>query len=178
MKNMLQIIALAGIVAAGSLLAGCELTKSQTTINTPAVYNVTKDATGAVQTNLVSPASVTSEVKKERLWLPDGYALMLEQDLVGIDVECSSPSSATALPNVKFGQVHGSQRWLPTSTNQIYAPSLSVSGSADNKAVPFWVSNKGAFTSGNARTTQETDTNGVSSENSAIVPGTPAGQQK
>jgi hypothetical protein len=169
MKNKFEFTMLAAGVI--SLATGCTFTRETTTINTPALYNVSKDVSGALQTNLVAPASVATTVRKERLQLPNGYALLLEDDMFGMKLEMTSLSST--LPNLIMGQHHGSARWIPTSTNQLYAASMAVDGSIDNKAVPFWMSSKGTFTAGPVSATQTTDTNGVSSSVSAIVPGTP-----
>jgi hypothetical protein len=169
--NRTSIYAVLGIGVLAFGLTGCSITTQHTTINTPAVYNVAKDATGAWSTNLVSAASVTTSDKKERLWLPEGYALLVEDDMWGIDLEMTSPSSQ--LPNIKSGIHHGSMRWLPTSTNQLYAASMSASGTIDNKAVPFLMAAQGQFTAGNAHVANATSTNGISADAGAIVPGTP-----
>ena len=174
--KQIRLIGAAVLALAAVCFSGCALTRSQTTINTPAVYNITPGTNGVPQTNLVSAASVKTEIRKERLWLPDGYAFMQEDDLFGIDITMTSASSS--LPNIKMGSHHGSQRWFPTATNKLYAASVSASGSVDNKAVPFWISEKGQFTAGDAHVSNVTDTNGTSADAGMIVPGTPNNQQK
>jgi len=97
MKKTIRTLLAVGLLSAVLLQTGCALTRETTTINTPAVYNVSKDASGVLQTNLVSAASTTSTVKKERLYLPEGYALMMEDDMFGMKIEMTSASST--LPN-------------------------------------------------------------------------------
>lgn len=150
------------------LFTGCTLERRVTTINTPAVYDL--------HSNLVTAATSKTVTEKERLWLPEGYVLMTEDDMFGIKVEMTSQSSA--LPNIIAGEHHGSLTWVPTSTNQMYAASISKQGSIDNKAVPFWMSSKAGITFGNAFITQNADTNATpQSTAGASVPGTPAPQQ-
>lgn len=159
----------------GAMLAftsGCALTREQTTINTPAVYSIGKDAGGNPQTNLVSAASVSKSVKKERLWLPDGYAMDFVQS--GYGVHFAAVDKQTGNPgDIKAGTWYSSQRWTPTSTNVLYAPAMSSSGKIGNK-MPFTLTGSANFTSGPAQV-QSSDTN---TEAGAIVPGTPNGQQK
>ncbi|MDR3459568.1 MAG: hypothetical protein P4N60_19230 [Verrucomicrobiae bacterium] len=176
MKNKRSLIAVAATLAVMLMTSACTMESNHTTINTPALYSVSKDAAGALQTNLVSPASIKETIKKERLWLPEGYALLAEDDTWGFKGEMTSASSS--LPNVMAGIHHGSFRWLPTSTNQLYAASMTASGSIDNKAVPFWMSAKGQFTAGPAHVSNASDTNGVTADAGMIVPGTPANQTK
>jgi len=177
MKMKMKIMLAAVAALAVSLMTGCVYTRSTTQINTPAVYSIGTGTNGITTTNLVEPAKVTTVTKKERIWLPEGYAFFQESDTYGINITMTSASSS--LPNIKAGVNHESLRWVPTGTNQIYAPPLTASGSVDNKAVPFWMSSKGQFTSGQTAVTQATDTNGVTGASAtAIVPGTPATQQK
>jgi len=178
MKKMFSSIGVAAIVLATAIfITGCmTFKKEQTTVNNPAVYNIVPGTNGVAQTKQVSPASVVTSTKMERTWLPENYAFMQEDDMFGIDITMTSASSS--LPNIKAGTHHGSMRWLPTSTNKLYAASMSASGSVDNKAVPFWVSEKGQFTAGDAHVSNVTDTNGTSADAGMIVPGTPNTQQK
>ncbi len=146
--------------------AGC-ITRSTTTINTPAVYNVSTNAAGLLASNLVSAASVVTKVEKERMFLPTGYAVFTESDIYGFDAEMTSLSST--LPNVKLGIAHNSIRWIPTSTNQLYAASMSESGNVNNKAVPFYMAMSGQFTAGPTFVSQGTDTNGNSTITTTTV---------
>lgn len=156
---------LAGLLVPALLLsAGCTMTREKTTINTPAVYNVTKDASGALQTNLVSAASVTTQIHKERMWLPDGYNLTLEQDVFGINVTPLDPSSTSA--KVQAGVVSTRARWTPTATNNLFSPPITDQVDVDNKAIPFWLRASGQFTSGQVSSSQS-DTNATSE---AIIP--------
>jgi hypothetical protein len=172
MKKIIQILSASVMLA----LTGCTFTREQTTINTPAVFDVSTNAVGLLATNLVSPASVKQVTVKERLLLPEGYMLSQENDVFGIDVSLTSASST--LPNVRLGNFHNSLRLVPTSTNQIYAPKFTVSGSVDSKAAPFWNKMSGAFTSGDTAVGQLQDTNGPQNSATAIDPGVPNSQQK
>ena len=69
-------------------------------------------------------------------------------------------------------------RWLPTSTNELHAASMTASGSINNKAVPFWMAANGQFTAGPSQVSNVTDTNGPNANAGAIVPGTPSNQSK
>lgn len=157
------------LATASLMLTGCTLERRVTTINTPAVYDL--------HSNLVTAATSKTVTERERLWLPEGYVLMTEDDMFGIKVEMTSQSSA--LPNIIAGEHHGSLTWVPTSTNQMYAASISKQGSIDNKAVPFWMSSKAGITFGNAFITQNADTNAIpQSTAGASIPGTPTPQQQ
>ena len=157
---------------AAMCLVGCNLTTERTTINTPAVYAVSADAAGALHTNQVSAASVTENVKKERLWLPSGYAV--HHDTSGYGVRVSMTDSTTQTPKVEAGVFNDAWWWVPTATNGLFAPPITAAGGVQNKGVPFWLSTKMQFTSGASQASQA-DTNSVSG---AIVPGTPLNQAK
>ena len=151
-------------------LAGCSMTRERMTISTPAVYAITTDAGGAVHSNLVSAATVTNRVKKERIWLPEGYALRLEQDVWGINVTPYDPTSQSA--KVQAGVIATRATWLPSSTNELHTLPMTAQSKVNNKAVPFFMSAGGQFTSGEVRS-EQTDTNATAT---AIVPGTPNDQ--
>ena len=168
----LPIVLLAVAITASTLLTGC-MTFTSEKIYTPAVYQVSTNAAGILATNLISPAKLTT--KKQRTLIPDGYALFIESDMYGGDFEFASASSQ--YPNIKFGINHSSERWVPTATNKLYAATMAVTGSIDNKAVPFWMSAKGAFTTGDSYVQDGNDTNGNPHVMiQTIVPGTPNNQ--
>jgi len=158
---LIIVFALLGAVLFGT---GCTITRDRTTINTPAVYNVTCDANGRLQTNLVSAASVSTQVHKDRLWLPEGYNFTVEQDVFGINVTPFDPTSTSA--KVQAGVISTRARWTPTSTNNLFAPPITDQVDVDNKAIPFWLRASGQFTSGQVSSSQS-DTNATSQ---AIIP--------
>ena len=154
--------------------SGCAFKASTTTITTAAVYHVTPGTNGLMVTNLVSPATVTTRVRQERLWLPEGYAVTHATVLYGLDVAATDPSTTT--PRIRLGFGEDSWRWIPVATNPMYAAPMTASGTVRQTGVPFAVSGSQAFTAGDTRVTQD-PTNQVQSA-TAIVPGVPADQQK
>ena len=169
MKRILTpILAIVTVLAGLACLPGCAFKKATVTINTPAVYNVAPGANGALQTNLVSAASVTTKVEKERIWMPEGYAVLHNTVMYGVQV--SMTDATTQTPKVQAGFVDDSWRWIPTGTNPMYAAPISSSGTLKNTGVPFAIGGTAAFTAGNMRVVQDTNTA------TAIVPGVPADQ--
>jgi hypothetical protein len=151
------------------LLPACAFQRGTTTIQTPAVYNVSPDAAGHLQTNLVSAASITTRVEKERLWLPPGYAVLHNTVMYGIDVAATDATTQT--PKIKLGFADDSWRWIPTASNALYAAPITSSGTIHQSGIPFAVSGTAAFTAGSVSVMQ-----GTNSTATAIVPGTPADQ--
>lgn len=150
------------------LLTGCFQVR-RTQIITPAVFQVGTNTVGTLVTNCVTPEQIQTVTEKERLFVPKGYALFTEEDVYGVSVTLSGYSST--LPNVKAGFDHASLRLIPTSTNQLYAASMSESGGMQNKAVPFWFGLNGQFTTGPQFVNQGADTNGNATiMSTAIVP--------
>ena len=152
-------------------LPACAFKKSTVTINTPAVYNVSADAAGKLQTNLVKAASVETRVEKERIWLPEGYAVLHNTVLYGIDV--STTDATTQTPKIRLGFADDSWRWIPTANSALFAPPITSSGTIHQSGVPFAVGGTAAFTAGPVAVTQSTNSTAT-----AIVPGTPNEQQK
>ena len=166
MKHIIKSGFVATAVVVLLACTGC-FTVSKTTIVTPAVFNVSKDASGALATNQVA-ASSTTTTHKARTFLPDGYALMGEEDVYGFSATLSSYSST--FPNVKLGLSHSTFRLIPTSTNAIYAPNISEAGQMNNKAVPFFFGLNGQFASGSAFVSQATGTNGPAIISTTVIP--------
>lgn len=173
MKKLLTFVTVLGLAV---IITGCTYTRSTTTIQTPAVYQVSTNSAGVVSTNLVAPATTQTVTKKDRIFLPEGYILSQESDVYGIDVAANSSSTGT--PEVKAGISHLSQRWVPTSTNDLHAPTVALAGSVNNKAIPFWMSANATFNTGAAQSSQGSDTNGPTTVSGAIAPGTPLNQTK
>lgn len=178
MKTYLRLSVSSSLVLAlllcGLALTGCAFKRSTVTIQTPAVYAVSADATGALHTNLVSAARLETRVEKERLWLPDGYAVLHNTILYGVDIVAADPSTTT--PRVRLGFGEDSWRWVPTSTNVLHAPPVTSSGNVRQTGVPFAVSGVQTFTSGDTQVKHDL-TNQTQSA-SSIIPGTPLDMQK
>jgi len=161
MKKLLSSLFAVSLVVS---ITGC-YTRETITVNTPAVYALTGS------TNVITPAKTVTTVTKARLFLPDGYALLGEEDVYGFAATLSSYSST--FPNVKLGLNHSTFRLIPTSTNAIYAPNISEAGGLQNKAVPFWFGLNGQFASGNAYVNQGSGTNSAITS-TAVIPATGA----
>ena len=160
MKNLLLLPLT--LLALCLLNNGC-FTAETTTINTPALFVITNTPAG-LQTNQVSVASITTTVRKELLFLPKDYAVTHKSTIYGVQVAATDTSTGT--PKVQLGIVNDLWTWVPSDTNQLYSPALTLTGHINNKAIPFWWDGDDSFTSGNTYTSQS-DTNSVTT---AITP--------
>lgn len=163
MKIIASILALVCLA-----ITGC-MTYEKTVIQTPAVYAL-DPSTG--KSNLISAATVTKSAKKDRLFLPAGYALSQTHSVWGIQVAATDRQTGT--PKVQAGIIQETFHLTPTSSNTLFAPSITDRGEFSNKAMPFWMGGKQSYTSGNSQVTA-TDTNATAG---AISPGTPTDQVK
>lgn len=168
-KGMYRLAAF-GAVLCSALATGCAFKASTVTINTPAVYNVAPDAAGVLRTNLVSAGAVETRVTKERLWLPQDYAVVHNTVVYGVDIVAADPSTTT--PRVRLGFGEDSWRWIPTSTNVLHAAPITSSGSIRQTGVPFAVSGLQTFTAGDVQVVH--DMTNQTQRASSIIPGVPA----
>lgn len=154
------------------LIVGCAYTTRKTTIVTPAVYNVSQQ-NGSWLTN-VTPATTTTLVEKQPLWLAHGYAYFVEEDIYGVRFSVINPQTGNP-GDIRAGASHTAIRAIPTSVGtNIFAPAFTSGGRLKNNGLPFALSGDLRFTSGNTEATQS-ETNAAAT---AIVPGVPLTQQK
>jgi hypothetical protein len=168
LKSSLLLLGVASLTMLG---VGC-FTVDTTKIYTPQLICTTNAAGAAVTvTNLVEVKEVK---KKERMFLPNGYAMVSMEKGVGVKLTTST-TSANEMPQGEVGAFSIFWAMYPTSTNgPIYAPALLSKATGANQWNPFDFNISEDIGVGSVQL-QDSTSNTNTLTSGAIVPSAPAG---